>query len=169
MDLVFTQGPSGLVVANQGSDEAACARALREHDPDLRLVPPGVLVQGERESRSDAWRVYRYCGSERPIEFVCGWWDDRGTPYPQLSADGLLRMVQSLDRNLRGDRVEADEHNARLLAERAREAHERFTEIAREFDGRLEGKRSAPQPRSRNLYLARSRERERIRSRELRP
>lgn len=160
--LVWTQSDSGLIVGNHASGEAAVRRALAQYDPDLRLVPPGIFIRGEHEDRSDAWRVYRYVGSGRDVQFVCGWWDDYGNPYPQLSVDGLLQMVQRLDRNSRGwERRDADAENAALVEQRRREAREELDEIAREFKGRLEGKRSSPLPRSRSLQLARMRQRAR--------
>lgn len=153
---VLTKTPTGLVVASHGSDEAEAARALRAYDSDLRLV-----VQGPDEHGPRSWRVYRYMGSERPAQFVCGWWDEYGNPYPQLSVTGLLDMVRRLDRNTRGGEVDPDRENARLVRERKREVEEAFAEVGREFAGRLEGKRSSPLPRGRSLQLARIRFRRR--------
>lgn len=158
--LVWTQSDSGLVVGNYASDEAACRRALAEYDRDLRLVPPGVFIRGEQETRSDAYRVYRYVGSGRDVQFVCGWWDDAGNAYPQLSASGLLEMVRRLDRNGRAERMDDAEHNRRVRESIRKEAREYVDEVVHEFRGKLEGKRSSPLPRSRSLQLARQRQRE---------
>lgn len=169
MSLVYSQTPSGLVVGSFAADDAAARRALREYDRDLRLVPPGIFVRGEHESRSDAYRVYRYMGSDRDLRFVCGWWDDYGNPYAQLSIAGLLDMVKRLDLNTRGERFDSEAANAEVRARRMKDDHDQLRDLAHEFRGRLEGKRSSPLPRSASLVAARRRERERIKSPELRP
>lgn len=167
--MVFTQTGSGLVLAHSGSDEAAARSALREYDSDLRLIPPGLFVSGERESYSRGYRVYRYMGSERPIQFVCLWGNEYGEPYEQLSATGLLEMVKRLDRNTRYEHVDADEKNRKMLERRRKEADEGFQEIVDEFKDKIDGKKSSPLPRSRSLYLARNRVRAQTKSNELKP
>lgn len=155
MSLVYSTTPDGIVVASRGSDYADTARALREYDDELRLV-----IQGPDEYGPQAFRVYRYMGSERPIQFVCGWWDEYLNPYPELSTTGLLEIVKRLDRNNRGHApVDPVARNRELAARRRVEGRKRIDEIAHEFDGRLEGKRSSPLPRSRSLQLARQRQR----------
>jgi hypothetical protein len=155
MSLVYTQSPSGLVLATHGSDEAAAAAALREYDRDLRLVPQDSDAYGRR-----IYKVYRYVGSERPAQFVCGWWDELGNPYP-LSVTGLLDMVQRLDRNTRGAVQDADARNAELTARRRRDAEADFDDIVDEFKDRVDGKKLSPLPRSRSLHAARNRVRRR--------
>lgn len=165
MGLVFTDTPSGLVLATEGSDEAACAAALREYDRDLRLVPQDSDHFGRR-----VYKVFRYVGSERPAIFVCGWWDEFGRPYDGLSVTGLLEMVKRLDRNnTRHQNVDPDEKNARLLADRKREHDERMAEVVEEFRDRIDGKSSSPLTRSRSLYLARNRVREQTKTPEFKP
>ena len=162
--MVFTQSQNGLVLACEGSDEAACAAALRQYDPDLRLVPQDSDAYGRR-----IYKVYRYQGSEQPAVFVCGWWDEYGNPYEGLSVTGLLDMVQRLDRNTRGQVLDSDTKNAELVERRRREANAALDEIAREFRGRLEGTRSSPLPRSESLRRARDKVRARTKTSELRP
>ena len=164
MGLVFNNRPSGLVVAYQGSDEAACAAALKEYDRDLRLVPQDTDAYGRR-----VYKVYRYQGSEQPSVFVCGWWDEFGQPYDQLSITGLLDMVKRLDRNTRFEHIDPDERNQRLVAQRRKEAEEALDEIGKEFEGRLDGRKSSPLPRSQSLRLARDKIRARTRDNELKP
>lgn len=164
MSLVFTNTPSGLVLACEGADEAACAAALRDWDPDLRLVPQDSDHYGRR-----VYKVFRYVGSERPAQFVCGWWDELGRPYDGLSVTGLLDMVKRLDKNTSHVNIDPDEKNARLIAERQREHSERMQEVVEEFRDRIDGKKSSPLPRSRGLYLARSRVREQTKTKEFKP
>jgi hypothetical protein len=163
--LVFTDTSSGLVLATHGSDEAATAAALREYDRDLRLVPQDSDAFGRR-----VYKVYRYMGSEQPSVFVCGWWDDLGNPYDGLSATGLLEMVKRLDRNnSREQRIDPDEKNRLLLEERRRQSSEDIDEVAREFSGRIDGKKSSPLKRSQSLRMARDRVRARTATNELKP
>lgn len=159
MGLVTTHG--GLLVP-EGALEAAVAAALKHHDPDLRLVPQDSDHYGRR-----IYKVYRWAGSDRPAEFVCGWWDDQGRPIPLSMA--LLDRVQLLDRNTRGREIDEDEHNRRLKEERYKDYLRDAEELVKEFSGRLEGKRSSPLPRSRSLYAARNRVRARTKDQELRP
>lgn len=154
MSFVLSQSASGLVLACEGADEVACQAALREYDRDLRLVPQDSDHFGRR-----IYKVYRYMGSETPAQFVCGWWDELGNPYDQLSVTGLLDMVKRLDRNTRWENVDPDTKNEKLVASRREDAREKLMEIGRTFEGRLDGKKSSPLPRSRSLYQARSRAR----------
>lgn len=151
MSLVYTQSPSGIVVASAGADEVTAAAALRQHDPDLRLVAQDTDAYGQR-----VYKVYRYMGSERDAVFVCGWWDELGNPYP-LSVTGLLDLVQRLDRNNRGAMQDADIHNSELVAKRRRDAEADFDDIVAEHKDRVDGKKMSPLPRSRGLHLARNR------------
>jgi hypothetical protein len=162
--LVFTDSPSGLVLATHGSDEAATAAALREWDPDLRLVPQDSDHFGRR-----VYKVYRYRGSEQPAEFLCGWWDDLGNPYDSLSVTGLLEMVKRLDRNTRSDYIDPDVKNARLTAQRRHDAAAELDAVAEEFAGRIDGKKSSPLPRSQSLRRARDKVRARTTTNELKP
>jgi len=154
MGLVLSQSASGLVLATEGSDEVACAAALKEYDSDLRLVPQDSDHFGRR-----VYKVFRYMGSETPAQFVCGWWDEMGNPYDGLSVTGLLDMVKRLDRNTRWVNVDPDVKNAELLEQRRRESNDELDEVLREHRDRVDGKKSSPLPRSRNLYLSRLKQR----------
>ena len=151
MGHVFTQSPSGLVLATHGADEATAAAALRHHDRELRLVPQDSDAYGRR-----IYKVYRDRGNDRPAEFVCGWWDELGNPKP-LSVTGLLDYVQRLDRNTSGSVQDVDVHNRELTETRRREAEREFDEIVAEHKDRVDGKKSSPLLRSRGLHLARNR------------
>lgn len=153
--LVYTPSPSGLLLATHGADERSAAAALRQHDPDLRLVPQDSDHFGKR-----IYKVYRYKGSETEAEFVCGWWDELGNPLP-LSVTGLLDLVQRLDKNTRGGVQDVDIHNEELKASRQRANEAGFDAILEEHKDRVDGKKSSPLPRSRSLQLARARERAR--------
>lgn len=160
----FSQTADGLLVP-RGAQEAAAAAALQRHDSDLRLVCPPESAPPELRF----YRVIRRVRNEaRPFETVCVYMDEAGRPLP-LSVSGIVDMVQRLDRNTVGSVQDADELNMRLIAERRRDADRDFDEIEREFVPRIEGKKSAPLPRSRSLYLSRVKQRERIKSPEIRP
>jgi hypothetical protein len=164
LSLIYSASDSGLILATEGSDEAACAAALKEYDSDLRLVPQDSDAFGQR-----VYKVFRYAGSEQPAQFVCGWWDDMGKPYGGLSVTGLLEMVKRLDRNTRSYYVDPDVRNAELTEKRRREAHAQLDEIADEFRGKIDGTKSSPLPRGRDLYLARNRVRARTKDKDLWP
>jgi hypothetical protein len=116
VSLVHSRTESGLSVMMGGSDERAVARALREHDDALRLVPQGSDALGKI-----IYKVYRYSGSEQPAEFVLGWWDDYGEPYPLSMA--LVEMVKQHDKSQRGNAqlISEDEHNRRLRERRQKD------------------------------------------------
>lgn len=146
--LVHSRTDSGLLVAEHRVEGAAVARALREHDPDLRLVPQFSASMG-----GQYWAVYLYAGSERPAEFVTAWVNEQGEPLP-LSMR-LVDRVQELDRNGRGETPSADELNA-LEEERRRLDAEQAAEDLYDDWRKREG-RSALLPRSQSLRAARSR------------
>ena len=148
MGLVYHRTDSGLVLAEHGQDEAAVARALKEHDRDLRLVP----------QRSDAYghiyySVYRYAGSERDAEFVCAWQNESGEPRP-LSF-GLVDLVKQLDKNTRSRYLSDDERNTRKREREAKQEERDREALISDWQTR-EG-RSAVLPRGAHLRQARSR------------
>lgn len=109
--LVYNRTDSGLVVAEAPQGDAAVARALREYDPDLRLIP-GVPGQGI------PYKVY-YDRGDRPAEHLCSWMDEvTGEAFP-LSM-GLLERVKQQDRNTRSEYLDEDERDARFREEKAR-------------------------------------------------
>lgn len=116
MTLVHTRTGSGLYVAETATDYQSVSAALRDHDPNLRLVPQGV----DRNGRP-IYKVLYALGPERPAETVLVWMDDRLEEAFPLS-HRIVDEVKRLDRNGRADRVSEDEHNRRLRDE----AHERL-------------------------------------------
>src|SRR4051812_14679348 len=90
-------------------DETAVRRALIDHDSDLRLIPPGVMLDGQPNAERVGYRVARYRGGDRPLEFLCFWGNDQGDPYPL--SHGLVELVQSLDRGGRGGYKTAEQRN----------------------------------------------------------
>jgi hypothetical protein len=145
---IYEKSDSGLLVPHLAGGEADISRALREHDPDLRLVPQASASLGVY------WSVYRYAGSDRPAEHVCSWVDyQRDTPKPL--SHGLVEHVRSLDRNLRGPVVDHDAANARVRREATERAERQAQDMAEDWAS-LEG-RSACLPRSASLRQARSR------------
>jgi hypothetical protein len=72
------------------ADERAVARALRDYDDELRLVP-------QPTEDGLAYQVRRFRGGDRPSEFLFFWIDDRGDPLP-LSMN-ILEFVKQHDKN----------------------------------------------------------------------
>ena len=150
MSLVHSQTDSGLSVLSHGADEAAVSRALRNYDNDLRLIPQDSDVYGRR-----VYKVYRYCGSERPAEFLFLWGDDYGNPYPLSMA--LVERARTYDKNQRGNSeyIDPDEHNRRLRELRNRDYHSEVETIKTEELAR--GEKSYVFHRSPALAVARRR------------
>lgn len=123
---VYSTTPSGLVVAEHGADERQVARALREYDDDLRLIR-----DFDPDRNVWRWKVMSYRGPDRDAVFVCGWWHDDLTPRP-LSMN-LVELVKQLDGNTRQTRIDADEHNRRLVESRRREMDADAEAVAGEF------------------------------------
>lgn len=110
----FVQSSSGLLIAGEGADERAVGALLRQHDPDLRLVP---RIDPERECI--LWAVYRYRGTDHPAEFVCFWQTRDGIPLPLSSS--VLDLVQQLDKNTSSATHDPDATNAQVRLERSKQ------------------------------------------------
>ena len=157
----FTRTDGGLLVP-EGAQEAAVDAALRRHDPDLRLVPQDSDAYGRR-----VYKVYRYNGPDRPADFVCAWWDRKNEPLPLSGA--LVDMVQMLDKNSPGRGPTLEQEEARIRAQKRKEAREATRPIVEEFGPRLDGKKHTLIPRSQSLRRARDKERARQKLPEFRP
>lgn len=132
---MLTRTDGGLIVP-QDSFESAVATALREHDPDLRLVPQGR----DREGRT-FYKVARYIGSERPVEFILTWGDiTNGIAYP-LSW-GIVDEVKRHDRGSRGfDARDSDAINAEHRAELEKESRRQSEALLDDHRDRISGKK----------------------------
>src|SRR6266498_2236239 len=157
----FTRTDGGLLVP-EGAQEAAVQAALRQHDPDLRLVPQDSDVYGRR-----VYKVYRYNGPDHSADLVCVWWDRDLNPLPLSMA--LLDMVQLHDKSTVGRMPTIDEETERLRVERRRDYDRDAEAIVKEFGPKLDGKKQTLLPRSRSLYLSRQKARAKQKNRELRP
>lgn len=125
------------------------ARALREHDDALRLVPQSSPILGTY------WAVYRYAGENNPAEKVCTWVDFATQEALPLSF-GLVERVKQLDRGGRGaDVYEADELEERRKARREKEQADAIDALVQDHH-RPRGRRTIL-PRSPGLAAARRR------------
>jgi hypothetical protein len=141
-----TQTRGGLYVAEQAVDFQSVAAALREHDPELRLVP-----QHDPDWGTVVYKVFRYAGDNRPADFVCGWWDREMRPLPL--SHRLVDEVKLLDRRTSSRQPDEDEHNERLKQERLDRWSEDMETLADEL-----AKRSRTSPAlHRGQHLRRSR------------
>lgn len=102
MSLVYSRSDSGLVIAEHGQDEAAVARALKQHDRELRLVQQVDPATGRLR-----WCVYSYQGPDRPALFVYAWQTQTGEPLPL--SHRLVDEVKAQDRNSRAPRPTEDD------------------------------------------------------------
>ena len=111
MGLVMRETGSGLVLAEQASDEAGLSAALKRIDSRLVLQKhPGEVAGGW------VYKVFAIVSDDQPAECICTWADDHGNPLPLSS--GLLDLVNKLrpdNRSRRGP--SSDERNAELRAE----------------------------------------------------
>lgn len=151
----YTQTEGGLLVP-EAMDERAVSRLLRQYDPELRLVPPGVTLTGETREQVRSYRVARYAGSERPIQFVCGWWDERGEPLPLSSS--LLDRVMELDRNTRAKYLDDVARNELARQERDKNAKRDYEAIQ---DNNTFKHGRPVLPRSQSLRMSRDKRRAR--------
>lgn len=94
------------------ADERGVAKALREYDDELRLVPQPTPY-------GLAYQVRRWRGGDKPSEFLFFWVDQNGDALP-LSMQ-LLELVKQHDKNLRSRRLDADALNE--LKKQREEAH----------------------------------------------
>lgn len=156
--LVHSRTGSGLIVSEYGADGAAVLRALKDHDPDLRLIPPGVSVQG---AHREHWAVYLYRGSERPPVFVLAWTGPDGGPLPL--SHRLVDAVKQRDLNGRGNPLSADQLNA-ARAEARRRQEERDREALRHDHLSSAGKHHVPH---RSVALRMTRDKQRSRGRKV--
>jgi len=117
--------------ADASGQERAVARALKEYDPDLRLVPGVVNEQG-------VWKVYRYSGPDRPALFLFMWGDSYGNPWP-LSMR-ILDKVRELDKNTKSEFRDEDALEAHRKASKAKTEEDRATDLyddLKSLDGRI--------------------------------
>ena len=151
MEIVTSGSGSGLLIAAEGADEHAVGALLRQHDPELRLVP-----RWDPEYECKAWNVYRYCGPDKPSEFVCSWQTREGQPLPLSSR--LLDMVQTYDKNTSIRPPDPDELNAQRAAQIKRDHQTSMEALIDDWDP----KHGRPVlPRSQSLRLARDKQRAR--------
>lgn len=135
MDLAYRQDESGLLVAQETRDEQTITRALKQIDPRLALQKePANAVGGWK------YKVLRVWSEDQPPTPILTWTDEYGNPLPLT--DGLIDKVHIHMLGFRGNDyyVSADEHNARLSAEREKQQAADMAAIRDEHKGRLSGR-----------------------------
>lgn len=136
-DLAYRQDESGLFVAETTRDEQAIIAALKQIDPRLAL-------QKERASAEGGWKfkVLRIWSEDHPPTPILTWTDAYGNPLPLT--DGLIDKVKIHMLGFRGNDyyVSADEHNAKLKAERDKQRADDLAAIRDEHLPRLSGRLS---------------------------
>ena len=148
--LTLTGG--GLLVP-EGALESAVARALKEHDRDLRLVPQDSDAFGTR-----IYKVYKWNGPDREATFILGWWDENLRPLP-LSMN-IVDLVKHHDKNTVGRPRDEDELDREFRAQKRKDYLRDAEAIVHDHADRVDGKKHQVLPRSRSLYLARQRARQ---------
>ena len=113
MTLAFRTTGSGLIVANEATDEASVSAALKQIDRSF-------VLQKRRDDDElvEVYKVVKLLGDGRaPVVFT--WVDEHQRPLPLSHA-----LVDEFKRHMLGQRsdyVSEDEHNRRLLEERRRD------------------------------------------------
>lgn len=153
MGLIHSRTDSGLIVAEYGTDGAAVRRAIKDYDPNLELLPPGVDAADGADRQH--WRVYARVSPDRPLVFVTAWVDTAGNALP-LSMR-LLDRVKEQDRNTRSTYQDADSRNAVLRRRRADESRAQADDLT--SDHLRSAKRFHPVHRSVGLRMARDKQR----------
>lgn len=148
----YLETDSGLAVPLTGADEASVARALKEYDPDLRLIPQDSDAYGRR-----IYRVARRVGGDRPVQWVVTWRTREGDALPL--SHRLVEKVKELDLNTRARVDDPDDLNAALKDERRKDYDTDMDEIVRDHLKTHKGRFITP--RSQALALARRRGRRR--------
>ena len=159
MGLVY-QSEGGLVVAREAADESSVRRALEKRDPNLKLTP-----QWSDHFGCTVYKVFYYDrASDRPPEFLFGWWNAEMTEAYPLS-HALVEMVDRLDKNARAPKFDPDAEQARLKAERHADYRRDMDELVRDVDERLSGRKTYEQKPGQSLQMSRRRERAKLRLR----
>lgn len=117
MGFVTRETGLGLTLVESHGSEAQLQLALKRIDDRLVLQKHPGNVEG-----GYVYKVFKIVSEDRPAEAVCTWCDEYGRPLPLSS--GLLSRVESLRMGARGTGPDADEHNARLTAEREKTAQD---------------------------------------------
>jgi hypothetical protein len=89
----------------------------------------------------EVWRVMCHVSDWQPALSVCTWADEYGRPLPLSS--GILELVRKLRPENRYQRVDADEHNRRLVETRKRDFDADIDDLARHYEPLI---KSAPDP-----------------------
>lgn len=125
----------GIAVAETTRDEQTITRALKQIDPRLALQKePANAVGGWK------YKVLRVWSEDHPPTPILTWTDEYGNPLPLT--DGIIDKVHIHMLGFRGNDfyVSADEHNAKLQAEREKQHAEDIAAIKGEHKGRLSGR-----------------------------
>lgn len=141
---VYSRHGSGLLVAENSTDERSVTDALRDFDPDLVLT-------WEIQDEQQVWEVHKIVGRDRPAVFICRWQDDYGNPLPL--SHGLVDLVKRL--RYGGVGGAADDANRRLREQAERDVYEGSLEIARDLIPRIRGRRIPVLHRGRHLLRSR--------------
>lgn len=133
MALATRRHSSGLLLAEQATEEPQLRHALRRFDDQLRLLPPRAVFPG---TATGYWRVVRMVADDRPALPVLTWMDATGAPIP-LST-GILEELQRLRRDSRNQGPDVDERNAALEEQVRRERADAMEALHDEYEPYLE-------------------------------
>lgn len=141
MSHVLSPHHSGLVLAQEGADEAAVRRALKQFDPRLMLARDEI----DRRTGRIVYVVLCRTGGDTPPTRVCSWRDNDGAPLPL--SHGLVEQVKHLHAGSRAPRVDVERANAELVARQQAAEQEELEAYAADVVERLRGRRSYLLPR----------------------
>lgn len=137
MALVHRETGSGLVLAEEASDEAQIARALKQIDDRYVLQRhPGDVAGGW------VYKVFCIVSEDQPAVCVLSWSDEHGNPLPLTF--GLVDEVQKWrpeNRDRRGP--DADERNQQLRDRTDQVRRDQLAAISEEHKAKVERGRTS--------------------------
>jgi hypothetical protein len=130
MGLVYSSY-GGLMLAENAADESAVSRALRQLDPDLRLV-----WKVDDETGRQVYRVFKYMGDSQPAAFIMDW-REHGVGAPLPLTHRLVDEVKNLRIGSRAPQRDPLAENDKLEAAVDREWQEALAEQVRDGERRM--------------------------------
>jgi hypothetical protein len=132
LPLVTRAHESGLVLAEEASDEARLSRAIKQVDDRYVLQRHPASVEG-----GYVYKVYCIVSEDQPALCILTWSDEKGNPLPLSS--GLVEEVKKWrpeNRDRRGPNEDA--RNAQIRAETQRLREEQLAAISEDHRPKIE-------------------------------
>lgn len=125
MQITTAASGSGLLLCEEPAAAADIATLLREHDPNLRLVP-----QPDEASGSLLWQVWYWNGPDQESSCLFSWIDAEGNPL-ELGSQ-IVEKAKLLDRRTASEAPDYRKLNEKQRRRVQAEKEQRFAEIEAE-------------------------------------